>query len=71
VRLEIHCCGNREGDKLLTREEYGTLAADMEFATLAFVDGGYRPAKPLNTFASLIQLLAQNWHRMRPSVLRT
>jgi gamma-glutamyl-gamma-aminobutyraldehyde dehydrogenase len=32
----------------------------MEFATLAFVDGGYRPAVSGNTFDSLIRLLAQN-----------
>lgn len=38
---------------LLTREEYGALAADMEFATAAFVDGGYRPAASGKTFASV------------------
>ena len=38
---------------LLTREEYGALAADMEFATQAFVDGGYRPAASGKTFASV------------------
>ena len=38
---------------LLTREEYGALAADMAFATQAFVDGGYRPAASGKTFATL------------------
>lgn len=38
---------------LLTREEYGALAADLEFATQAFVDGGYRPAASGKTFASV------------------
>lgn len=38
---------------LLTREEYGALAADMDFATQAFVDGGYRPAASGKTFASV------------------
>ena len=38
---------------LLTREEYGALAADMAFATQAFVDGGYRPAASGKTFASV------------------
>lgn len=38
---------------VLTREEYGTLAADMEFATQAFVDGRYRPAASGKTFASI------------------
>ena len=38
---------------LLTREEYGALAADMEFATQAFVDGGYRSAASGKTFASV------------------
>ncbi|QUJ75227.1 aldehyde dehydrogenase [Sulfitobacter albidus] len=35
---------------LLTREEYGALAAGMRFATQAFVDGGYRPAASGATF---------------------
>jgi gamma-glutamyl-gamma-aminobutyraldehyde dehydrogenase len=39
--------------ELLTREEYGTLAADMEFATQAFVAGGYRPATSGKIFASI------------------
>jgi len=38
---------------LLTREEYGALAADMAFATQAFVAGGYRPAASGKTFATL------------------
>ncbi|KEJ89251.1 aldehyde dehydrogenase [Sulfitobacter donghicola] len=38
---------------LLTREEYGALAADMGFATQAFVDGGYRPAASGKTFATI------------------
>ncbi len=38
---------------LLTKEEYATLASDMEFATQAFVDGGYRPAISGKTFASV------------------
>lgn len=39
--------------ELLTREEYAALAADMDFATQAFVDGGYRPAASGKTFATL------------------
>lgn len=38
---------------LLTREEYGALAAEMTFATQAFIDGGYRPAASGQTFATL------------------
>ncbi|KIN64460.1 Aldehyde dehydrogenase [Sulfitobacter noctilucicola] len=38
---------------LLTKEEYAALAADMTFATNAFVDGGYRPAASGKTFATV------------------
>lgn len=39
--------------ELLTREEYAAIAADMDFATQAFIDGGYRPATSGKTFATL------------------
>ena len=38
---------------LLTKEEYGALAADMDFATNAFIDGGYRAAISGKTFETL------------------
>lgn len=38
---------------LLTQEEYAALAADMTFATNAFVDGGYRPAASGKTFETV------------------
>lgn len=38
---------------LLTREEYGAIAAGLSPATTAFVDGGFRPAKSGKTFATL------------------
>lgn len=38
---------------LLTKEEYAALAAEMTFATNAFVDGGYRPAASGKTFSSV------------------
>lgn len=38
---------------LLTREEYAALAADMTFATNAFIDGGYRPAISGQTFQTV------------------
>ena len=38
---------------LLTREEYAALAADMSFATTAFIDGGYRPATSGKTFETV------------------
>ena len=38
---------------LLTTAEYKAIAADMDFATMAFIDGGYRPAISGETFATL------------------
>ncbi|MDG1472959.1 MAG: aldehyde dehydrogenase [Ascidiaceihabitans sp.] len=38
---------------LLTTEEYRALAADMDFATNAFVDGGYRAAASGKTFETV------------------
>lgn len=38
---------------LLTAEEYRAIAADMSFATNAFIDGGYRPAISGKTFDSV------------------
>lgn len=38
---------------LLTKEEYTALAGAMEFATTAFVDGGYRPAASGRTFETV------------------
>ena len=39
--------------ELLTTEEYRALAAGMDFATTAFVDGGYRPAASGKTFKTM------------------
>jgi gamma-glutamyl-gamma-aminobutyraldehyde dehydrogenase len=39
--------------ELLTHEEYRAMAAEMDFATAAFVDGGYRPALSGETFETL------------------
>lgn len=38
---------------LLTRTEYAALAADIDFATSAFIDGGYRPAASGKTFETV------------------
>ena len=38
---------------LLTKDEYKALAAGLEFPTMAFVDGGYRPASSGETFATV------------------
>lgn len=38
---------------LLTKDEYKALATDLEFPTMAFVDGGYRPAISGETFATV------------------
>lgn len=38
---------------LLTAEEYRAIAADLSFATNAFIDGGYRPAISGKTFDSV------------------
>ena len=38
---------------LLTKEEYTSLAAQLDFPTAAFVDGAYRPAVSGKTFASV------------------
>ena len=38
---------------MLTREEYGALAQNMDFPTAAFVDGSYRPAITGETSATL------------------
>ncbi|MEW9918945.1 aldehyde dehydrogenase [Marimonas sp. MJW-29] len=38
---------------LLTSEEYAALAANMTFATNAFIDGGYRPAASGKTFETM------------------
>ncbi|MGJ8625646.1 MAG: aldehyde dehydrogenase [Sulfitobacter sp.] len=38
---------------LLTKEEYASLAAGLDFPTAAFVDGSYRPAMSGNTFATI------------------
>ena len=38
---------------LLTKEEYEAIAEDMAFATMAFIDGGYRPAISGKTFETL------------------
>ncbi|MEX0339068.1 MAG: aldehyde dehydrogenase [Arenibacterium sp.] len=37
---------------LLTKDEYKALAAGLDFPTMAFVDGGYRPANSGKTFAT-------------------
>ena len=39
--------------ELLTREEYGAIAASLTPATTAFIDGGFRPAVSGRTFASV------------------
>ena len=39
--------------ELLTKEEYASLAAALEFATAAYIDGAYRPAASGKTFASV------------------
>lgn len=38
---------------LLTRDEYKSIAADLEFPTSAFINGGYRPAASGKTFDTL------------------
>ena len=38
---------------LLTQEEYKAIAADLDFPTSAYVDGGYRPAASGKTFATV------------------
>ena len=38
--------------ELLTKEEYTSLAAELDFPTAAFVDGAYRPAASGKTFAT-------------------
>ena len=38
---------------LLTKDEYKAIAAELEFPTSAFVDGGYRPAASGKTFATV------------------
>lgn len=48
---------------LLTKDEYKAIAADLEFPTSAFINGGYRPATSGKTFETLNpatgQVLAQ------------
>ncbi len=39
--------------ELLTKEEYTSLAAELDFPTAAFVDGGYRPAISGKTFETV------------------
>lgn len=39
--------------ELLTQDEYKSIAANLDFATGAFIDGGYRPAMSGATFTSL------------------
>ena len=38
---------------LLTKDEYQAIAATLEFPTEAYIDGGFRPAKSGQTFASM------------------
>lgn len=39
--------------ELLTREEYGAIAAGLDLPTQAFIDGAFRPAKSGKTFDSI------------------
>ncbi len=39
--------------ELLTQDEYKSIAANLDFATGAFIDGGYRPAISGETFTSV------------------
>jgi len=39
--------------ELLTKDEYKSIAADLDFPTSAFIDGAYRPAISGQTFTSL------------------
>ena len=38
---------------LLTKDEYRAIAADLEFPTSAFINGGYRPAASGKTFETV------------------
>ena len=38
---------------LLTKDEYQAIAASLELPTEAFIDGGFRPAKSGDSFASI------------------
>ena len=51
---------------LLTKDEYQAIAATLEFPTEAFIDGGFRPAKSGQTFASMNPATGKQLTSMRP-----